>query len=60
VQCIQKKFIEGKNFLVVEELLIGVHYRLSNVSQGQFANLEKLQTILLTGNSIQDIEPQVP
>lgn len=32
--------------------------RLSNVSQGQFANLEKLQTILLTGNSIQDIEAQ--
>ncbi len=29
------------------------------LSQGQFANLEKLQTILLTGNSIQDIEPQV-
>jgi hypothetical protein len=44
---------------VVEELLIGVTNRLSNVSQGQFANLEKLQTILLTGNSIQDIEPQV-
>ena len=32
---------------------------MENISLGQFAGLEKLQTVLLTGNRIQQIQSQV-